>query len=153
MGWRRHAYACGAAMVAFLALTIYGGEWGLPTAVAVVAILAAATIGYLHYRKRDVIEAVTPVTPARDDRVIPQVVKIAVIARDNGECQLRYPGICLVNREIDIDHIFPWSKGGSSKDVGNIQMGCTACNSWKSNRFADTPGGRVTREDYMRTAA
>ena len=64
----------------------------MPTAVAVVAILAAATIGYLHYRKRDVIEAVMPVTPARDDRVIPRGVRMAVVVRDSGKCQLQVPG-------------------------------------------------------------
>lgn len=135
MGWRRHAYACGAALVAFLVLTIYGGEWGLPTAVAVVVILAASTIGYLHYHKKDVIEAVVPVTPARDDRVIPRDLRVAVIVRDGGKCQLQYPGICLVDKEIDIDHIYPWSKGGSSKDINNLQCACHPCNAHKSAKI------------------
>lgn len=132
MGWRQHAYACGAALAAFLALTIYGGEWGLPTAVAVVAILAAATIGYLHYRKKGVIEAITPVTPARDDRVIPQTIKILVSARAEGKCEIKGPPCTVIGEEFD--HVYPWSKGGSSKDPDNIQLGCKACNRWKSDK-------------------
>ena len=73
-----------------------------------------------------------PVTPARDDRVIPQTVKIAVAVRDKGLCQIKGPP-CTVQGEV-YDHKFPWSKGGSSKDPDNIQMACAACNSWKSDK-------------------
>jgi hypothetical protein len=63
-------------------------------------------------------------------RTIPQWVKIAVAARDGGTCRQ-----CGSNYELQYDHIIPFSRGGSSTDVNNIQLLCGRCNRRKSNRY------------------
>ena len=149
-GRRKHAWASLSAAVTFFILTVLGHSWGLPSLTAALAAGLLLLIGYLHYHRRTAREAALPVTPARDDRVIPRDVRVAVIVRDEGICQLRLPGICLLDREIDIDHKIPYEWGGSSKDEDNLQCACGPCNRKKSNRWADTPGGKVTREEYMK---
>jgi len=131
---RRHLYALAAALMAFGILTVMSGAFGLPVLVAFLALSGGCTALYFHYRRRSARAAIVPVTPARDDRVIPRDVRVAVIARDGGKCQLRYPGICLVDKQIDIDHIFPWARGGSSKDMSNLQCACHPCNAHKGAR-------------------
>lgn len=133
MDTRRHAWSLGAALLAFLMLSVLSGPLGLTTLYALVVLGLAATALFLHYRRRQARRALIPVTPGRDDRVIPRDVRTFVIARDGGKCQLRYPG-CLVDSQIDIDHIFPWSKGGSSKDPANLQCACHPCNAKKSDK-------------------
>lgn len=134
MDLRRHGIAAGAALLFFLVMTIRSASWGEPSLIAAGAIMAACTAMYFHYRRGARAEELEPVTPARDDRVIPRDVRTFVIARDGGKCQLRYPGICLVDKQIDIDHIWPWSKGGSSKDPANLQCACHPCNAHKSDK-------------------
>lgn len=155
MTWRRHGYAGAAAVLAFLILSVVNGAWGIPSLIALAAIAAAATVLYLRYRRKAVrttaTKAIIPVTPLRDDRVIPQAVKIAVAVRDNGLCQLKGPP-CTIRGEV-YDHRVPYDWGGSSKDEDNIQMACPSCNGWKGNRWADTPNGRLTREEFMRLTA
>lgn len=131
---RRHLYALAAALMAFGILTVMSGAFGLPVLVAFLALSGGCTALYFHYRRRSSRAALIPVTPARDDRVIPQDVKIAVSVRDKGLCQLRYPGICLVDKQICFDHVFPYSLGGSSKDENNIQLACKPCNLHKGAR-------------------
>lgn len=132
MTLRRHLYSALAALVAFAILTLMSGSWGVPALVAAGVIALACTLLYFHYRTRGKAEAMVPVTPSRDDRVIPQAVKIAVAVRDKGLCQIKGPP-CTGVGEV-YDHVFPWSKGGSSKEPSNIQMACSACNSWKSDK-------------------
>jgi hypothetical protein len=60
---------------------------------------------------------VTPPIPKPPSRHIPQDVKIAVSVRDDGKCR-----ICGSTKGLQYDHIFPWSKGGSSTDPDNIQL-------------------------------
>lgn len=67
----------------------------------------------------------------RDDRHIPQEVKIAVTLRDGGKCR-RCPETD--HSKLRYDHIIPWSKGGSSKMAANIQLLCVECNSKKSDK-------------------
>lgn len=134
MTLRRHGLALLAALVYFGVYTLASGTGSWAALIALVALLLAATVAYFHYRRQGRVEELVPVTPARDDRVIPQDVKIAVTVRDKGECQLRYAGICILNREICFDHIWPWSKGGSSKDPDNIQLACGPCNRHKSDK-------------------
>ena len=74
----------------------------------------------------------TPQRPAPaplHSRIIPQWVKIAVAHRDGGTCRQ-----CGSDYELQYDHIIPFSRGGSSTDVNNIQLLCAKCSSIKSNR-------------------
>jgi uncharacterized membrane protein len=153
MTLRRHLYSALAALVAFAILTLLSGTWGLSALIAAAVIALVCTILYFHYRQRGQVEALLPTTPGKDDRVIPRDVRTAVIARDNGKCQLKLPGICLVDSQIDIDHKVPYTWGGSSKDEDNLQCACHPCNQAKSNKWADIAGRRLTREEYMRLAA
>ena len=65
--------------------------------------------------------------PSKHSRYIPQDVKIQVVIRDNGMCQS--PG-CFATSNLHFDHIHPYSKGGCSDNVNNIQLLCSKHN-WK----------------------
>jgi 5-methylcytosine-specific restriction endonuclease McrA len=67
----------------------------------------------------------------RDNRYIPQWVKIHVVLRDKGRCVY-----CGKDdpKELEFDHRRAWSKGGSSKDPLNICLGCKGCNRSKGAR-------------------
>ena len=121
---RRHLYALAAALMAFGILTVMSGAFGLPVLVAFLALSGGCTALYFHYRRRSSRAAVVPVTPPpADDRVIPHDVKIAVTVRDKGQCQLKIPGICLVDRaDLTSTTSSRTASGGSSKDENNIQM-------------------------------
>ena len=67
----------------------------------------------------------------RDNRYIPQWVKIHVVLRDKGRCV--YCGESNI-KILEFDHRKAWSKGGSSKDPLNICLGCKPCNRKKSDR-------------------
>ena len=89
------------ALLSFFILTVLGHSWGLPSLTAAVAASIVLTVGYFHYHRKTARKAALPVTPGRDDRVIPRDVRVAVIVRDGGKCQLKIPGICLVDSEIE----------------------------------------------------
>lgn len=137
MTWTKHGWASLAALVAFAVLTLVGGAWSEQSWIALGILAGVMSVLYWHYRRRNArrkqLQGEVPVTPSRDDRVIPQDVKIRVTLRDKGQCQLRYPGICLTDQDLQFDHKYPWSKGGSSKDEDNIQLACGPCNRHKSN--------------------
>jgi hypothetical protein len=63
-------------------------------------------------------------------RVIPTAVKVAVWKRDKGRCAQ-----CGSTTNLHFDHIYPWSKGGSSTEVQNIQLLCGAHNLRKSDEI------------------
>lgn len=151
MSLKRHGLALLAALVFFVVMTLASGTGGRAALIAAGVLLLAATVAYFHYRRRARVEALLPTTPAKDDRVIPRDVRTFVIARDGGKCQLKLPG-CLLDSQIDIDHKIPYTWGGSSKDPDNLWCACHPCNVQKSNRWADTPMGRLTRQEYMRMA-
>ena len=67
----------------------------------------------------------------RDNRYIPQWVKIHVVLRDKGRCV--YCGESNI-KILEFDHRKAWSKGGSSKDPLNICLGCKPCNRKKSDK-------------------
>ncbi len=60
-------------------------------------------------------------------RRIPDTVKAAVIVRDGGRCRDCHSAV-----NLQIDHIVPLSKGGSSEE-SNLQTLCRRCNrrKWK----------------------
>ena len=57
-------------------------------------------------------------------------MKIAVSVRDGGKCR-----ICGSTKGLHYDHIVPYSLGGRSDDVDNIQLLCARHNLRKGNRY------------------
>lgn len=70
---------------------------------------------------------------SRDDRYIPAAIKARVRARDGGKCRN-----CGSTDGLQFDHIYPWSKGGTSKSADNIQLLCASCNLRKGASLAGT---------------
>ncbi len=64
-------------------------------------------------------------------RYVPLETKRAVRGRDGNCC--RQCGA--IDGPLHIDHIFPWSKGGSN-DLDNVQVLCAACNLRESAQIA-----------------
>ena len=64
------------------------------------------------------------------NRLIPTSVKIAVWKRDKGHCVK-----CGTIVNLHYDHIIPFSKGGSSTTVANIQLLCDRCNLQKHDKI------------------
>lgn len=63
-------------------------------------------------------------------RVIPTSVKLAVWKRDDGKCVK-----CGSKTNLHFDHIIPYSRGGSSLVVENIQLLCAKHNLAKHNKI------------------
>jgi HNH endonuclease len=61
-------------------------------------------------------------------RMIPTSVKREVWKRDGGKCAQ-----CGSDQNLHFDHIIPWSRGGSSTNIKNIQLLCAAHNLSKSD--------------------
>lgn len=66
--------------------------------------------------------------PKRHRSKIPAAVRGAVYARDGFACLH-----CGSTKNLTIDHIYPWSLGGSD-DIENLQTLCRPCNSRKGAR-------------------
>jgi len=64
------------------------------------------------------------------NRLIPSQVKMAVWKRDEGKCV-----ICGSTDNLHFDHIIPFSKGGSSLVVENIQLLCARHNIAKRDKI------------------
>jgi hypothetical protein len=62
------------------------------------------------------------------NRVIPPEVKREVWVRDEGRCRA-----CHDDKNLQFDHVIPFSKGGSSLAAANVQILCMACNARKSD--------------------
>jgi hypothetical protein len=63
-------------------------------------------------------------------RIIPTAVKLEVWRRDGGKCRL-----CDAIDELHFDHIVPFSRGGTSLTVENVQLLCARHNLEKSDRI------------------
>ena len=61
--------------------------------------------------------------PAQPRRIIPTHVKLEVWKRDHGRCVK-----CGATDELHFDHIIPFSRGGTSLTVDNIQLLCARHN-------------------------
>ena len=70
-------------------------------------------------------------------RNISYATKARVSRRDNNTCQIC--GKQLFDKEIEFDHIIPFSKGGTS-DENNIRVTCHDCNREKSNKISELVG-------------
>lgn len=62
--------------------------------------------------------------------MIPSTVKIEVWKRDGGKCVQ-----CGAKDELHFDHILPFSKGGTSLTVDNVQLLCARHNLEKRDRI------------------
>lgn len=65
-------------------------------------------------------------------RNISTSVRVDVIKRDN--CRCVFCGATARETQLQIDHIIPFSKGGSN-DLSNLQALCVECNRGKSDRI------------------
>lgn len=63
-------------------------------------------------------------------RIIPTEIKLEVWKRDNGKCVT-----CGAKDELHFDHILPYSKGGTSIKVENVQLLCARHNLAKSDKI------------------
>ncbi len=63
-------------------------------------------------------------------RIIPTRIKLDVYKRDKGMCTM-----CNAEDELHFDHILPFSRGGTSLEVKNIQLLCARHNLEKSARI------------------
>ena len=64
------------------------------------------------------------------DRLIPTAVKLEVWKRDKGKCVL-----CGSKDNLHFDHIIPYSQGGSSLVIENVQLLCARHNLAKRDRI------------------
>ncbi len=67
-------------------------------------------------------------------RYIPPSVRVSVLHRDGSKCV--FCGRTAKQIELEIDHIIPFSKGGSN-DLSNLQTLCIDCNRGKGSRILD----------------
>lgn len=68
----------------------------------------------------------------RRRRKIPAHTRTLVYARDGYRCRH-----CGTTEDLTIDHIFPWSEGGTD-DEANLQTPCRPCNSRKGAKKSGT---------------
>ena len=61
--------------------------------------------------------------------LLPDDVKLVIWARDGGACVR-----CGAKKELQFDHIIPFSRGGGST-AENLQLLCRTCNLGKSDRI------------------
>ena len=67
-------------------------------------------------------------------------IRLKVLARDRGVCQIGGPRCTL--RATQVDHIVPVSRGGSWWDTSNLRAACARCNNDR-NRVALTKASRA----------
>lgn len=63
-------------------------------------------------------------------RRIPTIIKQQVWERDCGKCV-----DCGSTKDLHFDHIIPFTKGGSSRDLKNVQLLCSKHNLFKSDKI------------------
>jgi len=85
---------------------------------------------YLH--PTNIVNSITDEQEYKHERMIPTSVKVEVWKRDKGVCQKIG---CGANTGLHYDHILPYSKGGRSDNVKNIQILCARHNLQKSDKI------------------
>ena len=68
----------------------------------------------------------------KKSRYISKSIRVSVLHRDNYKCV--FCGRNSAKVELQIDHIIPFSKGGSN-EIDNLQTLCINCNQGKSDRL------------------
>ena len=68
----------------------------------------------------------------KKSRYISSSVRVDVLKRDRYRCI--FCGATSKETQLQIDHIIPFSKGGSN-NISNLQTLCIKCNRGKSDRF------------------
>ena len=66
-------------------------------------------------------------------------VRLLVLRRDDGRCQIRGPA-CSGAASV-IDHIVPLKLGGAWLDPANLRAACRSCNTWRAYRSGDAAAG------------
>lgn len=82
------------------------------------------------------------------DRVPKRHVRFSrynIYARDNSTCQ--YCGLRFSRHELNLDHVIPRSKGGTST-WGNVVCSCHECNRCKGGRTPQEAGMALLRKPY-----
>jgi 5-methylcytosine-specific restriction endonuclease McrA len=82
-------------------------------------------------RKGITVEQLRQIRITKRARHIPNSVRNDVLARDGYQCVY-----CGASDNLAIDHIFPFSRGGSNTS-DNLQVLCRSCNSTKGASVAD----------------
>jgi 5-methylcytosine-specific restriction enzyme A len=75
------------------------------------------------------------------DHPVWREVRVAVLDRDGGVCQIRGPR-CLLDAS-DVDHVVPWRSGGSWFDLENLRAACERCNRGRTRRPVERRPSRV----------
>jgi hypothetical protein len=70
--------------------------------------------------------------PSKRSRSINPALRFEIFRRDNFTC--RYCGRRPTEVKLQVDHIIPWSKGGSN-EISNLCTSCSECNIGKSARL------------------
>src|SRR5262245_12423140 len=67
-------------------------------------------------------------------------LRLKILARDGGPCQIRGPGCRGVANEVD--HILPTAMGGSWYEPINLRAACTTCNRKRAGAFTQRQRAR-----------
>lgn len=89
--------------------------------------------------------------PRPSGRRIPTALRDAVWRRDGGRCAFRSSDgrPCGARSRLQVDHVVPWARGGSSTEIGNLRLLCRAHNLHEARRIfgaaaIDSAAGRFS---------
>lgn len=129
-------------------LSAFAATPGELVAGVVLGLAAAAVLIVLWRRVVRGIRAWWRRTPFGDERPpIPRRVRLAVLRRDGWRCRE-----CGSGRDLQIDHVYPWSRGGAHDDPDNLQVLCARHNSGKGARVPSL-WARLRWRAYLRRAS
>lgn len=87
------------------------------------------------YKGADMIWWTPVIEPKKKFRNVTASLKLKVLKRDRFKCvSCRLSPSIDPSIELQIDHIYPYSKGGSD-DINNLQVLCKNCNTKKGNKY------------------